>query len=87
MPPLLASLPCSYRTAIRFDGEASVVAARVDDAITITLPVALADDHVPVAVSLSGVNHFAALSNQVKSTQIGFEQNDSTLSSTTILSD
>ena len=61
-----ASLPGSQYTAIRLDGEAIVVTARVDDAITITLPVALADDHVPVAVSLSGVNHFAALSNRVK---------------------
>ena len=61
-----ANLRGSYCTAIRLDGEASVVAARVDDAITITLTITFTDDHVPVAVSLSGVNHFAALSNQVK---------------------
>jgi hypothetical protein len=66
MPPLLTNLPGSFCTANHLDGEASFVAARVDDAITITLTITFTDDHVPVAVSLSGVNHFSALSNQVK---------------------
>jgi hypothetical protein len=62
--PLLASLPGSQYTCL--DCQAVRVSAAVDDAVAVAFNATFADNHVSMTVTLCRVNHFAALSNQVK---------------------